>query len=455
MKWHGSVLALMLTLLSTPFAAHAAFSFTEIMYDATGTDTKHEWIEVLNSGAPADLSSYKLFENGTNHGLTLQSGSATVPTNGYAIIADDAATFLTDFPSFSGTLFDSAFSLSNTGETFSLRDADAVDVASATYNAEGGAAGDGNSLQWMNGVWTAALSTPGAGISSGGGSGSGASTSTVQTSGSTSGQGSGVALPFIPSITADAGTDRVVVAGAGTVFTARAFGTKSEPLANATYTWNFGNGASAVGQRVMYAYTIPGTYTVFVDVASGGHATTARFTAKVIPADIVVVRAGSEFIELENRTEHEIDIGLWQMSVLNQVFVIPTHTLLASGAIVAFPSTVTRLLPERATDVRLYYPNGEIAGGAAPEITFKTGGTPQNSATPSAAVSSASGRVDAPLAVFGEKFRTPPDAQVPVLTASMADAVPQENSAWAWASATALTLMVLVGAGGIFLLNRA
>src|SRR3989344_9127035 len=146
--------------LATPFAAHAAFSFSEIMFDAPGTDTKHEWVEVYNTGDATDLSEFKFFENGSNHTLTLYGGSATVQSGGYAIIADDAATFLLDFPAFTGTLFDASFSLSNTGETIVLRDAALVDVATATYSGDGGAQGDGNSLNFISGVWTPRTATP-------------------------------------------------------------------------------------------------------------------------------------------------------------------------------------------------------------------------------------------------------------------------------------------------------
>lgn len=137
-----------------------ALTFTEIMYDAPGTDAKHEWIEIRNDGEPVDIDGYKLYENGTNHGLKLTLGSSTLQGGEFAIIADDAATFLADFPGYTGALFDSAFSLSNSGETVTLRDASKNDVASVTYSADASSEG-GKTLQLDGAVWIMGRPTPG------------------------------------------------------------------------------------------------------------------------------------------------------------------------------------------------------------------------------------------------------------------------------------------------------
>ena len=59
------------------FSFHVAYAnilINEVMYDVEGTDTDREWIEVYNDGSESvDLSTYKLFEANTNHGLTLSS----------------------------------------------------------------------------------------------------------------------------------------------------------------------------------------------------------------------------------------------------------------------------------------------------------------------------------------------------------------------------------------------
>jgi len=132
------------------------------MYDLEGSDTDREWVEVLNIDTlNIDISTFKLFENDTNHKLSIVQGSETLAPGGYAIIADDATTFLQDYPTYTGTLFDSSFSLSNSGETLSLKNGDTV-INEVTYALSTGASGDGNSLQLIDGTWQATVPTPGA-----------------------------------------------------------------------------------------------------------------------------------------------------------------------------------------------------------------------------------------------------------------------------------------------------
>jgi PKD repeat protein len=350
--------------LATPFAAYAAFSFSEIMFDAAGTDTKHEWVEVYNDGDATDLSTFKFYENGSNHGLTLHSGSATISANGYAIIADDAATFLIDFPSYTGPLFDASFSLSNMGETVSLRSTDLVDVATANYTADSGALGDGNSIHFINGSWVSRSPSPGSVAPSG----SQPPAPTTQTGQNTS--SSVFSESEAPKITVDAGPDKTVVVGAGAVFSATAYGLKQEPLTSARYVWNLGNAVTKEGKSILYAYTIPGTYIVTVDASNAGVSATDRVQVTVVPADIVVTRANQDYIEIENRTSYELDLGLWQVRVGTQLFVLPSHSLVRGKGTIILQNDATGLAPSAAREVVLLYPNGVLAGGPAPEILF-------------------------------------------------------------------------------------
>lgn len=145
-----------------PPAPEGSVVISEIMYAPSGVDAEREWIEIMNGSSEAvDLSDWAFFESGTNHGLTLSQGSATISAGGFAIIADNAAQFLADYPSFAGTLFDSAFSLVNSGETISLTDAEGNTLSEVTYSSSQGALDDGNSLQRMGEGWVAATPTPG------------------------------------------------------------------------------------------------------------------------------------------------------------------------------------------------------------------------------------------------------------------------------------------------------
>src|SRR3989338_1733500 len=144
-----------------PASLFANVEITEIMYDVPGSDTGREWIEV-RVDTETDISNWKLFESGVNHKLILAMGSPTFPAGGFVVIAGNTEKFLADFPTFSGTLLDSSFSLSNTGETLVMRNNTGTTTDSISYSSSWGARGDGNSLQKDGSIWTYGPPTPGA-----------------------------------------------------------------------------------------------------------------------------------------------------------------------------------------------------------------------------------------------------------------------------------------------------
>ena len=99
-------------LVLVPSWVVAEVSINEIMYDLEGSDSGREWVEVFNEGNSAvDLSDWRFFEGELNHKLSISHGNALIPPGGYAIIADNATTFLSEHPGFSEAVFDSSFSL--------------------------------------------------------------------------------------------------------------------------------------------------------------------------------------------------------------------------------------------------------------------------------------------------------------------------------------------------------
>lgn len=146
---------------SSVSASQVSLAITEIMYDAPGADAGHEWIEIFNNGtSSADITKLKFFESGTNHNLNVAQGSSTLTPGSYAVITDDSSKFISDYPSYVGQLFGSSFSLSNNGETITIKNSDTI-VDEITYSSSTGANGDGNSLQLINGLWQATLPTSG------------------------------------------------------------------------------------------------------------------------------------------------------------------------------------------------------------------------------------------------------------------------------------------------------
>lgn len=148
--------------LVLPRIIFANITINEVFYDAPGSDKGGEWVEIYNDGSQAvDLSSYRFSEGGTNHKLKSAQGVSTVPALGYAVITNDAVTFKSSNPQFGGNLFESSFSLNNTGETIAIKDGKLIATDQFTYSSALGANSDGDSLQKFPDGWKPSKPTPG------------------------------------------------------------------------------------------------------------------------------------------------------------------------------------------------------------------------------------------------------------------------------------------------------
>ncbi|MCX6744369.1 MAG: lamin tail domain-containing protein [Candidatus Parcubacteria bacterium] len=95
----------------------------------------HEWIEIFNKGSePIDLTGWKFFEDQVNHGLTAFQNDLIIDPREYAVIADVAANFKTDYPDFTGTIIDSSWTtLNEDGEAIALKNRTGEIIESFTY----------------------------------------------------------------------------------------------------------------------------------------------------------------------------------------------------------------------------------------------------------------------------------------------------------------------------------
>ncbi len=141
----------------------AGFEISEIMYNPSGADTGHEWVEIENTGTTTDdLSKWYLFSDNTKHSIIAQT-TALVPAGGYAVVAQDPTKFKIDWPSYTGLLFDSSWTgFNNKGETIALKDPKLVLTSQVTFSESQGGVGNGDSLQNINGAWVGSTPTPGA-----------------------------------------------------------------------------------------------------------------------------------------------------------------------------------------------------------------------------------------------------------------------------------------------------
>jgi hypothetical protein len=108
-----------------------AITFNEIVYDPVGKDRGYEWVEIY-SNETVNLQGWSFVENGKDHRLELINGSWDLL--GYAVIVDNPDFFLGNFSKYNGTLFDSSFSLRNSGEYLALRDSEGMIKADINYS---------------------------------------------------------------------------------------------------------------------------------------------------------------------------------------------------------------------------------------------------------------------------------------------------------------------------------
>lgn len=363
-----TTLFIFLMLLFIPGQVLAQVVLNEIMYDLEGSDSGREWIEIFNGGSQTiDLSTWKLFESETNHKLNHIQGTPTVGPGAYVVIADNTEKFLIDWPQYSGALYDSSFSLKNTGELLVLRDENLLDIDSVAYLPDWGGAGDGASVQRINTTWESSSPTPGAqNVQSpvvetedaGEIAQEGSETNESATAQTQEDAGS---FPTTPEIRASAGGDRTAVVGALTEFRGESFGLKQEPLQNARYLWNFGDGTLKEGQALFHTYQYPGTYVVILTVSSGKHSASDKLIVSAKEADIEITFADGDRIELYNRTSVELNISLFRLRARNSVFTIPNNTIVLPNTRVVFPQTVTGLTVSDSAEVALLFPNGVVA----------------------------------------------------------------------------------------------
>jgi hypothetical protein len=359
MKKNGLIITL---ILISPIAVSAQIIITEIMYDLEGSDSGREWVEITNVGSETiDVSSWKLHENDTNHGLTLIQGDANLSSGQSAIIADNPSKFLIDWPSFNGTLLDSSFSLKNTGEQLYLRDQDLIDIDSVNYDPLWGAEGDGNSLQKSGSSWLALSPTPGQYNS--GEEENEEENPPPSPNVDNEDKDVGSVAPYQypkEKISTRIISEKIFLSGADSLFKADSLGTENEKLEGARHSWNFGDGTLEEGEQVLHNFVYPGEYIVFLEVISGKYYTSERIYVSVIPSSLSITDSEMDFIKLHNDSSKELNISYWMLSAGDKTFVIPGNTYIKTGGDITF-SRETTGLDGRSKPLRLLYPNGKTA----------------------------------------------------------------------------------------------
>ncbi len=350
-------------------SASSGVVLNEVMYAPSGTDDKHEWIEFYNSGSQSvDLSNYHLQTDGasgSHHSLSPQSSGTLAPLS-YAVITQDALTFMADYPNFSGLIFDSSWSdLTNTtGKTLIILDENDTAIDTFTYNPEQGASDDGNSLQKNGSSWIASLPTPGVVNNT---LASTTTTSSTDTN-STDSKSQKVETDFNPKIIANIVSKSTAMVGVANVFDSIVYGYSKDILKEGRYNWNFGDGTTEeylVGQKFEHTYLYPGDYVVYLEYRRYYWTPEAdsvdRFLLKVITPSVVISNISPDGgVEISNESSNELDLSNWQIVENGKIFSIYKNTIILPKQKIIFRPIFTKL--DMSPDsVILKYPSGENA----------------------------------------------------------------------------------------------
>lgn len=347
---------LILALWAVAFPAWAGtLEFTEIMYDVEGADGSREWFEVRNGGSePVDLTLHRLFEGGTNHVISAVSEN-NLPPGTFAVIVDDLQKFKVDWPSYTGLLFESSFSLSNTGETLVLKDQSLVSLDAVTYGSSAGGAGNGMSIQKDGGSWIAAHPTPGR-AAIGKGIESSASPQEKTTEKTT-------VEPIAVELLPDIDRPHAIRAGENAFFKASAKLSVASPVGFVQYVWNMGDGTVREGASVLHVYDRPGAYVIVLTASNEYLSTVLRETIEVIEPGVRIASVAlglGGYIEVTNEATVELNLSGWSLRGGEQMFLFPYGTILLPKATIAFAAKTTRL-SLIAPIADLVYPNGKVA----------------------------------------------------------------------------------------------
>ncbi len=361
--------------------ARASMVITEIMYDPSGSDDKHEWVEVYNNGSDSiDLTKYFLQTDGVGssyHAINSVGTTTIVPAGAYAVIAQDAPTFTTDQTGFGGLLFDSSWSdLSDSvGKNIVINDANKVMLDQYTYDPSLGASNDGNSLQKnTDGVWVSAVPTPG--ISFADSSGGGTSVSSVDTSGG--GTASVVSSTSTQSVSVVSTTPAAVlsvpktaIAGVAVTISPSLIGMDSISVVNKSFHVTLGDGTEhydSFANDFEHIYSYPGTYVINFEYIKNPYSQSkvgnlsVRKTIEVLSSPITIGTVGVDgSISISNSDTREVDISQWilrSISDPNIFFVFPEGTIILPGKKIIFSKDVTGFLSQNEKKFELSLPSG-------------------------------------------------------------------------------------------------
>lgn len=167
----------------------------------------------------------------------------------------------------------------------------------------------------------------------------------------------------------EAGSDRVVVVGSDSIFSVRAHLGKAV-VVDASYTWNFGDGATTNGESALHSFAYPGRYAVVVTGSKDGESATDRFTVTAEDAQLVVIVNADGSVKIENSGARDIDLSRWLIRSSGQRFVLPENSLVLAGQSMHISPDTLHFYAGPGTE--LAYPSDLLAFRSVAEVQLPT-----------------------------------------------------------------------------------
>lgn len=254
--------------------------------------------------------------------------------------------------------------------------------------------------------------------------------------------------PGPPALTVRITAESRSLAGGGSYFSAQAFGTQDVPLSGARYIWNFGDGTTAEGARVLHAFSYPGKYSVSVSAGYNYSSGFDRMVVEAVSAAVSLEVESDGSLLVSNNSPTDLNIGLWSLTDGQKSYSIPEGTIILAHEGVRFSPAITGL--SGTPSAALYYPNSTQAAAASVAMDSPLRGervTQTKLAAPAA-----------PAA----------DTQLPAKTAPAAPIEPrggevlgqssslpsEEPSGALWGSVAGLVAVLAAGGAGAYYLRR-
>jgi len=136
------------------------------------------------------------------------------------------------------------------------------------------------------------------------------------------------------------------------------------------FLWNFGDGMTSKTKEsgpFEYTYDYPGDYAItlsyFDSFLSDEAVASSEVMIKVVPSEIYISSIGNDgdsYIEIENKSNYEINLSDWVIFAGNHYFTIPTGTIILSGKKIKFSPKITGFVVEDLVSVNITNKNKEV-----------------------------------------------------------------------------------------------